>query len=175
MQNAAYDKASRVRLMVFDVDGILTDGKLLFGPEGEIIKVFHVLDGQGFRLLEKAGIKVAIITARQSPMVQKRAEDLGVEHVYMGAHDKRRAFSALLEKTGFTPADCGYIGDDLIDLPVLLQVGFSASVPNAHSEVRNRVDYVTHTEGGYGAAREICDLILKAQGKYQAIMETFLQ
>ena len=175
MNDTALDKARQIRLMIFDVDGILTDGKLFFGPDGEAIKVFNVLDGQGIRLLEKAGIKTAIISARQSLMVLRRAEDLGIEHIYLGVQDKLSSFGALLEKTGFTPLDCGYIGDDVIDLPVLGRAGFSASVPNAHAEVRSRVDYVTQAEGGHGAVREICDLILKAQGQYQVILETFLK
>lgn len=175
MQERLLEKARRVRLMIFDIDGVMTDGKLLFGPEGECLKVFHVLDGHGIRLLQQAGIPAAIISARQSPMVMKRAQDLGIQHIQLGIQEKRVAFSALLEKTGMDASDCGYIGDDVIDLPILLRAGFSASVPNAHQEVRSRVDYVTRAPGGNGAVREVCDLILKAQGKYQPLLESYLK
>lgn len=175
MQEHLLEKARRVRLMIFDIDGVMTDGKLLFGPEGECLKVFHVLDGHGIRLLQQAGIPAAIISARQSPMVMKRAQDLGIQHIQLGIQEKLAAFSALLEKTGMDASDCGYIGDDVIDLPILIRAGFSASVPNAHQEVRSRVDYVTQAPGGNGAVREVCDLILKAQGKYQPLLESYLK
>lgn len=175
MQEHLLEKARCVRLMIFDIDGVMTDGKLLFGPEGECLKVFHVLDGHGIRLLQQAGIPAAIISARQSPMVMKRAQDLGIQHIQLGIQEKLAAFSALLEKTGMDASDCGYIGDDVIDLPILIRAGFSASVPNAHQEVRSRVDYVTQAPGGNGAVREVCDLILKAQGKYQPLLESYLK
>lgn len=175
MPDRLFIKARRIRLMIFDVDGVLTDGKLLFSPEGEALKVFHVLDGHGIRLLQQAGIQTAIISARKSDMVLRRAEDLGIDHVQLGIQDKLSAFTALLSKTGMTPDDCGYIGDDVIDLPVLTRVGFSASVPDGHIEVRSRVDYVTEASGGNGAVREICDLILQAQEKYYSLMESYLK
>jgi 3-deoxy-D-manno-octulosonate 8-phosphate phosphatase (KDO 8-P phosphatase) len=174
MLASTLEKARQVKLMIFDVDGILTDGKLLFGPEGETIKIFHVLDGHGIRLLQQSGIQTAIISARQSPMVMQRAQELGIEHVWLGMQDKLAAFAALLDKTGLTPADCGYIGDDVIDLPILSRAGFSASVPNGHADVRSRVDHVTKASGGNGAVREICDLILQAQDKYLPLMESYL-
>ena len=172
--SAINQKAAAVRLMIFDVDGILTDGSLHFSADGEIIKTFNVLDGQGIRLLQDAGIMTAIISARQSPVVLKRASDLGISHIRQGIHDKASAFAALLEELQLTPAECGFIGDDVIDLPVLCQVGFAASVPNGHAEVRSRVDYVTTAQGGRGAVREVCDLILKAQGHYDAMLAKFL-
>ncbi|MDL2283950.1 HAD hydrolase family protein [Oxalobacter sp. OttesenSCG-928-P03] len=175
MPTNIHKKARQVKLMIFDVDGVLTDGKLLFGPDGEIIKEFHVLDGHGIRLLQQSGIQTAIISARQSAMVIRRAEDLGIGHVQLGIQDKLSAFTALLSKTGMDAADCGYIGDDVIDLPILIRAGFSASVPNGHAEVRSRVDYVTEAAGGNGAIREICDLILQAQEKYLPIMESYLK
>ncbi|MCL1886969.1 MAG: HAD family hydrolase [Betaproteobacteria bacterium] len=175
MPSRILSKARQIKLMIFDVDGVLTDGKLLFGPDGETIKVFHVLDGHGIVLLQQSGIQTAIISARKSPMVMRRAEDLGITHVQLGIQDKLSAFETLLNKTGVTAADCGYIGDDVIDLPVLIRVGFSASVPNGHTEVRSRVDYVTEATGGNGAVREICDLILQAQEKYLPLMESYLK
>lgn len=168
------NKAAQVRLMIFDVDGILTDGSLHFGPEGEMMKTFNVLDGQGIKLLQQAGIATAIISARQSAIVSKRASDLGITHVMQGIHDKKSAFLQLTRELGVAHEHCGFIGDDVIDLPILLRVGFAASVPNGHQEVRTRVDYITQASGGRGAAREVCDLILKAQNKYAAALAPFL-
>lgn len=161
--------------MVFDVDGVLTDGSLHYGPEGESIKTFNVLDGHGIKLLQRAGIPAAIISARQSAIVARRAADLGIAHVFQGAHDKRAAFAELLGATGQSPESCGFIGDDVIDLPVLLKVGFAASVPNAHPEVLSRVHYVTRAAGGRGAARELCDFVLRAQGMYEAALAPYLE
>lgn len=174
MHDQASVRAQNVRLMIFDVDGILTDGSLHYGPDGEVMKTFNVLDGHGIKLLERAGVATAIISARKSDIVAKRAADLGIAHVFQGAHDKRAAFAELLGVTGFTPAQCGFIGDDVIDLPILMQVGFAASVPNGHPEVRSRVHFVTQAGGGRGAARELCDFILRAQGRYEAAIAPYL-
>lgn len=174
MHDQAAMRAADVRLMIFDVDGVLTDGSLHYGAEGELIKIFNVLDGHGIKLLQRAGIETAIISARRSEIVARRASDLGVKHVFQGVHDKRTAFAQLLSATGFTPAQCGYVGDDVIDLPVLLQVAFAASVPNAHPEVRTRAHYVTQVSGGHGAARELCDFILRAQGTYETAIASYL-
>ncbi|MFZ6721544.1 KdsC family phosphatase [Undibacterium sp. Ji49W] len=173
-RQVAADNAATIKLMIFDVDGILTDGSLHFGPEGEMMKTFNVLDGQGIKLLQQAGIATAIISARQSAIVSKRASDLGITHVRQGIHDKKSAFLQLLAELNL-PADvCGFIGDDIIDLPILTRCGFSASVPNAHAEVRQRVHYVTTASGGKGAAREVCDFILRAQGKYEEAIGAYL-
>lgn len=168
------ERAANVRLMIFDVDGVLTDGSLHFGPEGEILKTFNVLDGHGIKLLQQAGIATAIISARQSPSVTRRASDLGIVHVYQGVHDKRVAFEELLADSSVAAINCGFAGDDIIDLPILRRAGFAASVPNGHPEVRSRVHYVTHAAGGRGAAREICDFILRAQNKYEAALAPYL-
>lgn len=170
----AIARAARIKLMIFDVDGILTDGSLHFGADGEMIKTFNVLDGHGIKMLQQSGVAVAIISARQSPIVLKRATDLGIRHVQQGIHDKRSAFEQLLNETGRTTDQCGFIGDDVIDLPILMRVGFAASVPNGHAEVRSRVHYVTQASGGRGAARELCDLILRAQGNYEAALAPYL-
>jgi 3-deoxy-D-manno-octulosonate 8-phosphate phosphatase (KDO 8-P phosphatase) len=170
----AVTRASGVRLMIFDVDGILTDGSLHFGPEGEVIKTFNVLDGHGIKLLQQSGVATAIISARQSPIVMRRATDLGIKHVQQGVHDKRAAFEQLLTQTDTNAQACGFIGDDVIDLPILSRVGFAASVPNGHPEVRARVHYVTQAAGGRGAARELCDFILRAQGNYEAVLAPYL-
>lgn len=174
MQDAAA-RAARVRLMIFDVDGILTDGSLHYGPQGELIKTFNVLDGHGIKLLQQSGVPAAIISARQSEIVARRAADLGIRHLYQGVHDKKTAFEQLLAQTGIAPENCGFIGDDVIDLPILLRAGFAASVPNAHAEVRSRVHYVTQAGGGRGAARELCDFILRAQGNYEAALAPYLE
>lgn len=170
----AATRAAGIRLMIFDVDGVLTDGRLYYGPEGEGVKVFNVLDGQGIKLLQQSGVDTAIISARQSAILARRASDLGIRHLQQGVHDKRTAFEQLLAQTGLAAGQCGFIGDDVIDLPILLRAGFAASVPNAHAEVRSRVHYVTQAAGGHGAAREICDFILRAQGKYEAALAPFL-
>jgi 3-deoxy-D-manno-octulosonate 8-phosphate phosphatase (KDO 8-P phosphatase) len=167
-------RAAHIQLMIFDVDGILTDGSLHFGPEGEIMKTFNVLDGQGIRLLQQSGIQTALISARKSAIVLQRATDLGISHIRQGVHDKRIAFEQLLQHTVIDPALCGFIGDDVIDLPILSRVGFAASVPNAHIEVLNRVHYVTQASGGRGAVRELCDFILRAQGNYEAAIAPYL-
>jgi len=170
----AATRAAGIRLMIFDVDGVLTDGRLYYGPDGESLKIFNVLDGQGIKLLQQAGVAAAIISARQSSTLARRASDLGIRHLQQGVHDKRTAFEQLLAQTGLAAGQCGFIGDDVIDLPILLRAGFAASVPNAHAEVRSRVHYVTQAAGGHGAAREICDFILRAQGKYEAALAPFL-
>ncbi len=167
-------RAAQVRLMIFDVDGILTDGSLHFGPDGEMIKTFNVLDGHGIKMLQHSGVATAIISARQSAIVARRAADLGIAHVQQGVHDKRIAFEQLLAQCGLAAPACGFVGDDVIDLPILSRVGFAASVPNGHAEVQARVHYVTHAAGGRGAAREICDFILRAQNNYEAALAPYL-
>lgn len=167
-------RAARIRLMIFDVDGILTDGSLHFGADGEALKTFNVLDGHGIKLLQQSGVTTAIISARHSAIVSRRAADLGIEHVQQGVHDKLSGFEKLRQVCAIEADACGFIGDDVIDLPVLLRVGFAASVPNGHAEVRSRVHYVTKAGGGHGAAREICDLILRAQGNFDAALAPYL-
>jgi 3-deoxy-D-manno-octulosonate 8-phosphate phosphatase (KDO 8-P phosphatase) len=125
-------------------------------------------------MLQKMGIVTAIISARQTAIVNKRASDLGITHVYQGIHDKRLSFAQLLSDTGVKAHECGFMGDDIVDLPLFAQVGFSVSVPNAHAEARSRADYVTKAPGGLGAVREICDLILRAQNKYDVALKPYL-
>lgn len=166
-------RAAAVKVMIFDVDGVLTDGSLTYGPDGEATKTFNVLDGLGIQLLQKSGVQTAIISARNSPIVVKRAADLGIAHVYQGIHDKRVGFAKLLDATGVTAAQCGYIGDDVIDLPLLLQVGFAVTVPSGHPEVQYRAHYVTKNGGGKGAVREVCDLVMRAQGTYEMALAPY--
>ncbi len=171
---AVLDRARSVRLMIFDVDGVLTDGSLHYGPDGEVIKTFNVLDGLGIKLLQRAGIATAIISARSSQNVARRAADLDIPHLFQGVHDKSAAFADLLRQLDLNAGLAGFIGDDIIDLPILRRVGFAASVPNGHLEVLNRVHYVTTAAAGKGAAREVCDLILRAQGRHEDILAAYL-
>lgn len=172
---AAAERAKKIKLMLFDVDGVLTDGGLRYGPDGEFIKTFHVLDGHGIKLLQEYGVQIGIISARQSLIVARRATDLGIHIVKQGVHDKRVAFEQALQDTSFTAEQCGFMGDDVIDLPVMTRAGFAASVPNGHSEVQTRAHYVTQARGGHGAVREVCDFILRAQGNYEAALAPYLR
>jgi len=166
-------RAARVKVMIFDVDGVLTDGSLTYGPDGEVTKTFNVLDGLGIQLLQKTGVITAIISARKSPIVNARAKDLGISYVWQGFHDKRVAFAELLAQTGLTAEQCGYIGDDVIDLPLFTRVGFAVTVPSGHPEVQHRAHYVTKNAGGRGAVREVCDLVMRAQGTYEQALAPY--
>jgi 3-deoxy-D-manno-octulosonate 8-phosphate phosphatase (KDO 8-P phosphatase) len=171
---SATERAQRVRLMIFDVDGVLTDGGLRYGPEGELVKTFHVLDGHGIKLLQQSGVNTAIISARESPIVARRAGDLGISLLLQGVHDKRSAFERTASEAGLPHEACGFMGDDVIDLPVMTRVGFAVSVPNGHPEVIRRAHYVARAGGGRGAVREVCDFILRAQGNYEAALAPYL-
>ena len=160
--------------MIFDVDGVLTDGSLHYGAEGEMMKTFNVHDGLGIKLLQEAGIQTAIISARKSPQVVKRAADLGIDHLHQGGHDKLTPFNALLEKTGLTADQIGFIGDDVVDLPLLTRVGLAVGVPNGRPDGIARAHHITTAGGGRGAVREVCELLLHAQGKYEQVMAQFL-
>ncbi|WP_322010309.1 HAD family hydrolase [Paraburkholderia sp. J12] len=166
----ATERAARVRLMIFDVDGVLTDGGLLFTGAGDTMKAFNSLDGHGAKLLREAGIDTAIITGRRSEIVAVRAKELRITHLYQGVEDKRVAFAELLAATGMTPDQCGYMGDDWPDLAVMLQCGFAAAPANSHPEVLQRAHWIASARGGYGAVREATDLILRAQNRYDALL-----
>jgi 3-deoxy-D-manno-octulosonate 8-phosphate phosphatase (KDO 8-P phosphatase) len=166
-------RAAVIKVLILDVDGVLTDGSLTYGADGEVTKTFNVLDGLGIELLQKTGVAVAIISARKSPVVVRRAADLKIMHVYQGTHDKRIAFADLLTVTGASAEECGYIGDDVIDLPLLRQVGFAVTVPTGHPEVQHRAHYVTRAGGGRGAVREVCDMVMRAQGSYDAALAPY--
>lgn len=162
---AVQQSLQRLRLMVFDVDGVLTDGKLWYGENGEIFKGFHALDGHGLRLLNESGIKVAIVTGRESAIVSRRSAELGISIVHQGVRDKLALIQEIAQQQHITLSEIGYMGDDLIDLPTMQRVGFAASVPNAPSYVSQRAHWVSCLPGGQGAARECCDLILAARGR----------
>jgi 3-deoxy-D-manno-octulosonate 8-phosphate phosphatase (KDO 8-P phosphatase) len=164
------EKARRIRLLALDVDGVLTDGRLYFDHDGKEMKAFNTRDGLGLKALQRYNIELAIITGRDSEVVNERARQLGIEHVYTGRVDKLNAYRELLEKTGIEEKHVCYAGDDLIDLPVLQRVGLAVAVPNADSMLLERVDWVTQRAGGEGAVREICDLILRAQGLYERLL-----
>lgn len=150
--------------MAFDVDGIFTDGRLYYGPDGDALKAFHTQDGLGLKLLQATGLQVAIITGRSSPMVERRFAELGVPHVITGRDDKRQALEELVERVGLGLKDCGYMGDDLPDLAAGQAVGFFASVPNAVPAVIEAAHFVTARTGGHGAVRETCRFLLEARG-----------
>lgn len=160
----ALERARRLRFIVFDVDGVLTDGRLWYGPRGEELKAFHVLDGHGLKLLADHGIGAALLSGRNSPAVAQRAAELGLQHVIQGATDKRPAFDGLLVQLGIGAQQAGYMGDDLPDLPVLAHCGFACAPPDAHAQVLRVAHYVADADGGRGAAREVCEYVLRAQG-----------
>lgn len=167
-------QAAQVRLMGFDIDGVMTDGRLYFGPEGDFCKSFFSRDGLGLKLLAKSGVKLAIITGRDSPIVSQRAANLGIGLVLQGIEDKRSAMTSLLARENLSPDQCGYMGDDLIDLPLLKLCGFSATVPDGHPLVRQSVCYVARAPAGAGAVREVCEYILHAQGAWSRVMAPYL-
>ncbi|WP_116139221.1 KdsC family phosphatase [Trinickia diaoshuihuensis] len=166
----ASERASRVKVMIFDVDGVLTDGGLMFTAQGDYMKAFNSMDGHGLKLLGKAGIQTAIITGRRSEIVLARAQELGISHLYQGVADKLEAFAQLMRETQVTAEQCGYMGDDWPDLAVLTRCGFAAAPANAHPEVIARAHWVSEARGGQGAAREVCDAILRAQHRYEALL-----
>ncbi len=159
-------KAASVRLAVFDVDGVLTDGQLHYGADGEQIKIFHALDGHGLKMLQKAGIEVGVISARESAALHARLKDLGVQHSFLGVHDKNRVFQTLLHDLGIAAEECAFTGDDVVDLPVMQQCGLKFSVNNAHFIIRHLADWVAPLSGGHGAVRAICDVLLYSQDNY---------
>jgi 3-deoxy-D-manno-octulosonate 8-phosphate phosphatase (KDO 8-P phosphatase) len=170
----ALERAKRVRLMFFDVDGVLTDGRLWYGPSGEALKAFSTLDGQGIKLLLQSGIAVALLSGRSFPAVAARAAELGVAHVLQGVDDKLAAFEALRATLGVPAGEAGFMGDDLIDLPVLRRCGFACAPPEAHELVRGHVQYVAQAPAGAGAAREVCDLLMRSQGTLEAALARYL-
>jgi 3-deoxy-D-manno-octulosonate 8-phosphate phosphatase (KDO 8-P phosphatase) len=167
-------KAQGLHAAIFDVDGVLTDGRLYIGEHGETVKAFNSLDGHGLKLLAQGGIAPLVITGRDSPAVRRRVADLGITHAVYGAHDKLAAASALLASLGLNWPQVAAIGDDWPDLPLLVRAGFAAAPANAHAEVRALVDHVTAAAGGYGAAREFCDLMLVASGRYAELLQGHL-
>jgi 3-deoxy-D-manno-octulosonate 8-phosphate phosphatase (KDO 8-P phosphatase) len=165
------ERASRVRLLVFDVDGVLTDGGLFYGDGGEVMKRFDVKDGHGLVLAREAGLRTAILTARSSSIVEVRGRELGLSAVFQGRKNKAAGFRELLAQLGASPEECAYMGDDLNDLGPLSMAGLSACPSDAAPEVRQEVHYVARNRGGHGAARELVELCLKASGRWEATVQ----
>ncbi len=168
------ERLASIKLAIFDVDGVLTDGRLYYDNHGNEFKAFHAQDGHGMKQLQQAGVPIAIITARQSTLVAKRMTDLGIAHVFQGARDKRTVFEQLLTQLAIPAEAVCYVGDDLLDLPVMTRCGLAMTVQNAYTGVKSRAHYITQASGGQGAAREVCDLILSAQGKLDALIAHYL-
>ncbi|MBU0675682.1 MAG: HAD hydrolase family protein [Proteobacteria bacterium] len=167
-------RAAAIQLLLLDVDGVLTDGSLIFLPDGSEIKAFSSKDGFGLRLVKEAGVEVGIITARTSAVVQRRAENLGITRLYQGRDNKLEVFSEILAETGLTNEQIAYVGDDWLDLPILSRVGLAVSVADGTQEVRERVHYVTRAMGGRGAVREVCDLLIEAKGRRNELLGRYL-
>jgi 3-deoxy-D-manno-octulosonate 8-phosphate phosphatase (KDO 8-P phosphatase) len=159
-----YEKASKVKLAIFDVDGVLTDGALYLSDTGEEMKAFNSRDGHGMKMLRESGVELAIISGRRSRCVELRAKNLGIELLYQGVEDKVKAYRELLEARGIETGATAYMGDDVVDLPVMVRCGLALTVPEAPLIVRQHASYVTSAQGGRGAAREVCELIMQAQG-----------
>lgn len=171
----AIERAQAVKLVMLDVDGVLTDGALYVGADGkEALKVFDSLDGHGIKLLASTGVKFAIVSGRSSSMVEARAKELGIDFVFMAVKDKLATLSELLKQLNLSLSDCAAVGDDWPDLPVMSRVLFAAAPAQAHVEILNIAHFVTQRKGGNGAVREICDLILKAQGHYERLLKDAL-
>lgn len=170
-----YDKASRIRLAIFDVDGVLTDGSLYLADSGEEMKAFNSRDGHGMKMLSECGIELAIITGRTSRCVELRAMSLGIKLLYQGISDKARAYSELLAARKLDPSATAYMGDDVVDLPVMCRCGLALTVPDAPLMVKQHAHYVTRAQGGHGAAREACELIMSAQGVLEGKIQSYLR
>ena len=165
MNQKLKEKLQSIEMFIMDCDGVLTDGRIYYGSDGTEIKVFHARDGKGIKMLQEQGIDCAIITGRESVMVERRAQELGVKEVYQGISDKKSIYQQLLKKYELKSEQTAYIGDDVNDLAVLQEVAFAAAPPNGVVEVKEEVDFVTETSGGWGAVREVINLILSAKGR----------
>ncbi len=168
-------KAKNLKLLILDVDGVLTDGRLFFDQEGNEYKCFHARDGHGIKLLRQSGVEVAVISGRKSKTVELRMKNLGIELVYQGHEHKLGAFNEIIEKLGINPEQAAHMGDDLLDLPIMSRVGLAIAVNDANFAVKERADWCTSTLGGLGAVREVCDLIMQAQGTFDSILDAYLK
>ncbi|HEY5718169.1 MAG TPA: HAD hydrolase family protein [Motiliproteus sp.] len=168
------DLARPIRLLALDVDGVLTDGRLYYAADGEQLKVFNTLDGHGLKMLQASGVEVAIITGRNSPAMVRRVRDLGIQHLYAGREDKLTALNELWEASDFSAADTAYMGDDWPDLPAMRACALGATVPNACNAVLQHADWCSEREGGQGAVRELCELIMLAQNTLDTMLAPYL-
>lgn len=169
------ERAARVRLAILDVDGVLTDGRLYIGTQGEEYKAFHTRDGAGIAMLQQCNVQVAVITGRRSESVAKRMGELGVKHIYQGMMDKLVAYDALLSDLGIAASATAYVGDDVLDLPPMRRAGLAIAVADAHPAVVQHAHWQTPTRGGHGAVRDVCDLIMRAQGVLEREYGKFLK
>ena len=168
------DKAKKIELVIFDVDGVMTDGSLFLGDDGQEYKAFNSLDGHGMRMLQEAGIRAAIITGRKSNVVEHRMKDLGVTRVFQGYRDKIPAYEALMADIGLEKEQVAYVGDDVVDLPIMTRVGFAIAVQDAHPYVKKHAHWITQNKGGQGAVRDVCELVLEARGLLAQTLESYL-
>lgn len=168
------EKAAKIKLLVFDVDGVLTDGSLIVGDDGQEYKAFFSKDGLGMKMLQQTGVNIAVITARTSDVVIHRMQSLGIKHIYQGQLEKLPAFEKILTKLALSPEQAAYVGDDVIDLPVLRHAGLAIAVADAHPLVKQHVHWQTPQCGGQGAARDVCELIMQAQGSLEAQFQQYL-
>lgn len=171
----ALERARRVKLMLFDVDGVLTDGRLWYGPLGEALKAFHSFDGHGIKMLAKTGVRIGLLSGRSSPAVALRAAELGIEHVLQGVDDKRGAYEALLQRLRLGEQSTGFMGDELVDAPVLSRCGLACAPREAPEAVRKLAHYVPAMPAGAGAAREVCELLMRSQGTLERAIEAYLR
>jgi len=169
MKKKLKEKLRSIKMLILDVDGVMTDGRIIMDDSGHEIKHFDARDGHGLKMIQRYGIKVVLVTGRNSEVVKHRALDLGIKDVYQGSLDKKEVLGKILKKHKVLPAVTAFLGDDIIDIPVLKRVGFSATVADALGVVKKSVDYVTQNKGGRGAVREVCDMLLQAQGKWPEI------
>lgn len=173
MKKNISNKLKKIRMLILDVDGVMTDGSIIMDHEGRESKSFNVLDGHGLKILQRYEIRVAILTGRKSKVVEYRAKDLGIADVYQGALNKKEVFEKILGKHKLSADEVAYMGDDIVDIPVLKRVGFSVAVADALAVVKKSVDYVTKNRGGHGAVREVCEMILRAQGKWPDVAKRY--
>jgi len=169
------ERAAQVKLVIFDVDGVLTDGSLFLGDDGLEYKAFNSRDGHGMKMLQESGVTIAIITGRTSKVVEYRMQSLGIQHVYQGQLDKRQAFAELLEKLRLSIEQVAYVGDDVVDLPVMSKVGLAIGVQDAHPMVRKHAHWLTPSNGGRGAGRDVCEMLMEAHGVLDETLATYLQ
>lgn len=174
MTQDAIERARAVKLIVFDVDGVMTDGSLYFSDDGQEYKSFNSLDGHGLKMLKSTGVELAIITGRTSQVVMHRARNLGITHLHQGAHDKLAVYRQLLQDVDLPPEQTAYMGDDVVDLPVMRRAGLAVTVPAAPDLVKAHSHHITRREAGHGAVREVCELIMRAQGNFDAQMAIYL-
>ncbi|KQC07304.1 MAG: 3-deoxy-D-manno-octulosonate 8-phosphate phosphatase [Smithella sp. SDB] len=167
------EKLKKIKLLILDVDGVMTDGSIIMDDEGHELKSFNVRDGHGIKILQRFGVKVAILTGRKSKVVEYRAKDLEIKDVYQGALNKKEIFEKILSKHKLSTDEVAYLGDDIVDIPVLKRVGFSVAVDDALDVVKKSVDYVTKNSGGRGAVREVCEMILQVQGKWSEVVAKY--